>query len=77
MVQGKGVPLWAHAEVSLPPEVPATALFCTIFHIVWNKVYLGHEKRSSEGSRDRRKWGGAERDRETERQREGEREIDR
>jgi len=25
-VWGKGVPLWAHAEVSLPPEVPVTRL---------------------------------------------------
>jgi hypothetical protein len=24
MVWGNKVPLWAHAEVSLPPEVPAT-----------------------------------------------------
>ena len=23
MVWGKGVPLWAHDEASLPPEVPA------------------------------------------------------
>ena len=36
MMWGKGAPLRAHAETSLPPEVPATD------GLVWNRVYLGH-----------------------------------
>lgn len=52
---GEWVPLQAHAEISLPPEVPVRG-------ILYNTVYLGHEegRRGDEG-RDKGKenmWGG-------------------
>jgi hypothetical protein len=38
VVRWKGLPLWAHAEASLPSEGPTD--------IVRHSVYLGHEKGS-------------------------------
>ena len=58
MVWGKEVPLQAHAEASLPSEVPATG------QLQYRIVYLGHGKGIWEESRDR----------ETEREESGERE---
>ena len=43
-VWGKGLPLWAHAEASLPPEVPAIQPYRGTSHtaVEYRIVYSGH-----------------------------------
>jgi hypothetical protein len=42
-VLGKGVPLWAHAEASLPPKVPATRQYSIEYSLfrAWGGEFRG------------------------------------